>query len=245
MIRIPTRRLPLALAAASLALAACATVQEATRVQDRSTALLSDKPAPREGCQISQRPQRLPSLSEIADSAALVQGVKQLHRAQPLAEGEGRILFSLGWGPSGQVERVKDIDWFLPQGAAAQYTSLVQRTLRPQAVKTDLRLRIVPGGEPSFQVGRAEICPPRALVRFQVNRSAFASTPDAPTPIRARVMIGTAGEALGVTITRSSGNTEIDQWVIRKLQELTHLPGLIDGVPQRMDAEVDVPIRQS
>ena len=229
--------------AATLALlvgaTACAGVQQATAVQDRNAVLLSDRPAPRPECRILQRPTRLPAVEEIADSAALHRTIAQYARTNRLGP-DSRILLSLGWGMNGQVERTKDIDWLLPANTAPALALLVRGHLKPQATKTDLRLLVAGGDTPTFRVGRSEECPPELRVRIRLIQPAwYRGSP--PLPARARVLVGTNGAVRGVTLERSSGETELDRFITEMITRATFAPGLIDGEPQVMETQLTVP----
>lgn len=78
-----------------LLLSACST---ATVGMDRSIHLLSDRPAPRSGCRVVFQPHPLPSLSQLADSAALLSAVADYAARHPLSEGSIRALYSMAFG---------------------------------------------------------------------------------------------------------------------------------------------------
>lgn len=232
------RAIPL-LAAASLLLPAAA------HAQSRAEQLLSDRPAPRRGCSISTVPGHLPALSQlVGDSATFAAAVAEYARQHPLRDGGMFALYSVAFTPEGAVERVKELDYLLPQGGADEFTSLLRASLRPQPAGKawSVRLRIEPGAATVFRVGRSETCEAESLTRFTVEAPSLEGG-RRPTPLRLRVQVDARGNVTDVQLLRGSGSDELDRWVLDALRGNPFSFGLVDGVAVPMAVDVTVPFR--
>lgn len=225
--------------ACALAFAAPADAQRA-----RDPQLLSDKPAPRDGCTTARQPGTLPAVGVLADSAALALSMSKFAQDYPIRDGKLTALYSIAFAADGSVERVVPIDYWLPQGEEPQFTALVRQSIRPQRAGSpwSVRLRVDPAAETVFRVGRSEVCQPRSRTRFELNAPVMAGL-QAPAPIRIRAVVGTQGEIRSLQLLRSSGDAELDRWVHDSLLSRRYEPGLIDGVPVMMQREDDVRVR--
>jgi hypothetical protein len=223
----------------TLAFAAPADAQRA-----RDPQLLSDKPAPREGCSTVKQPGTLPAVAALADSAALAQSMAKFAQDFPVRDGKLTALYSVAFAADGSVERVVPIDYWLPQGEEPQLTALVRQSIRSQRAGSpwSVRLRVDPAAETVFRIGRSEVCPPRSLTRFELTTSALAQS-QSPPPMRVRAIVGTQGEIRALQVVRSSGENELDRWVHDTLLRRRFQPGLIDGVPVIMERDEDVRLR--
>ncbi len=231
---------PAALLACALALAAV----PAHAQRSRDPQLLSDRPAPRDGCALSRNPGTLPALSTLADSAALARTLAEYAQRYPVRDGKLYAVYSVAFGQDGRVERLEPIDYWLPQGHDAELASRVRETLRAQrpANPWSLRLRVEPASEPAIRVGRSEVCQPRSTTRFELTYPALQpGTP--PAPMRVRVDVSKEGRIHSIDLLRGSGDSELDRWVERTLLTRSFQPGLVDGVPVQMDREEEVRIR--
>ncbi|HEX9940140.1 MAG TPA: energy transducer TonB [Longimicrobium sp.] len=227
-----------ACAVAVVAAAALFLAPSAGHAQSRAEQLLSDRPAPRQGCNVATTPGQLPALSQLADSAALAAAVAEFATRLPLREGNMFALYSVAFNASGAVERVKDLEYLLPQGKAAEFEELLRQHLRPQARgrSFSVRVRIEPGGNPVFRVGRSEICEPQLSARFRVSSPSLEGT-RRPTPIRVRVVVAPDGTVTDTQLLRGSGSDGLDRWVLDALREFPFQPGLVDGVAVEMERE--------
>lgn len=223
----------------ALAFAAPAAAQRA-----RDPQLLSDKPAPREGCTTVRQPGTLPTVAALADSAALAQSMAKFAQDFPVRDGKLTALYSVAFAADGSVERVVPIDYWLPQGEEPQLTALVRQSIRPQRPGSpwSVRLRVDPAAETVFRVGRSEVCQPRSTTRFELVTAAIDQQ-QAPPPMRVRVIVGTQGEIRSLEVVRSSGERELDRWVHDSLLRRRFQPGLVDGVPVIMERDEDVRLR--
>lgn len=238
------RKLISTLALLSLVLPGCATVNAAAAPADRAAVLLSTKAPPRSSCTVATQPSRLPSVDQVADSAALSAAVSALSREQRIGGSDVFLLLSVGFDRSGAVQWVRPVDWYLPEGAAEQMRALVSSRLRPQAHGDwSIRLRVVPGATPTFTVGRSEICPPEGVRTVQLNLPVQFSQLS-PSAMRVRALIGTRGELLGAEQEASSGNVDLDRWVVRELANSRYGPGLVDGIPTVMPLEQTIQFTQ-
>jgi TonB family protein len=210
----------------------------------RDPQLLTDKPAPREGCTTVRQPGTLPSVAVLADSAALAQSMAKFAQEHPIRDGKMTALYSVAFAADGSVERVMPIDYWLPQGEEPQVTALLRNSIRAQRAGSpwSVRLRIDPAAETVFRVGRSEVCQPRSTTRFELSTAALDQQ-QAPPPMRVRVIVGTQGEIRSLEIVRSSGERELDRWVHDSLLSRRFQPGLIDGVPVTMERDEDVRLR--
>jgi TonB family protein len=209
---------------------------------DRSALLLSDRPAPRASCHILYQPQPLPSLSQLADSAALVRDLADFARRYPLRDGSSRALYSVTYTADGRVERLNSLDYWLPEGQADAFTALVRRHLRPRlSAGGSVRLLLQPGGDDPVRIGRSERCPPESRTSFRVVAPAIVQL-QRPQPVRVRMHVDAQGRVLGTDLLSSSGDAELDRWVRQTLQRYQFAPGLIDGVAVEMPHEETVRI---
>jgi TonB family protein len=224
-----------------LALSAPAARAQRARSGDRAAVLLSSRPPAREhGCRIENRPNPLPSVDALVDSAALDAQIRQYSRAQHVTAGDTlHLLMSLGYDGGGNPERSHAIEWFLPEGGAGVLGPQVRAAMRKQRGGANVRLRIDLGEQPTYRVGRAEICEPMGLVRVSIQAPAIEQV-ERPRPVRVRVMVGAHGEMLGSTLLGSSGQPYWDDLVNRFINDTRYSPGLIDGEPQPMEYEQTV-----
>lgn len=243
---IPTRlfraRTPRALLAAAALLVTGATAAAAQN--DRATLLLSDKPAPRRSCEIVRHPRTLPTVSELADSTALMAAVSRFAEQFRLREGSLFALYSLAFDRDGNVERMVPLEYWLPQGQAETFAALVRQHIRRQERGSfSVRLRVEPTGNPAFLVGRSERCPPEPTTSFELTAPAMAGPLSRPSPIRLRVWVTPEGAPGTIDVMGSSGSSELDRWVRETLTRRRFRPGLLDGVPVAMEYEGSVRIR--
>ncbi len=237
--KLSLRGMALGALVCALAFAAPANAQRA-----RDPQLLSDKPAPRDGCVTVKQPGTLPSADMLVDSAALAQSMAKFAHDFPIRDGKLTALYSVAFAADGSVERVAPIDYWLPQGEEPQLTAMVRQSIRPQraGARWSVRLRVEPAAQTVFRVGRSEVCHPRSTTRFELTAPALSGL-QAPSPIRVRATVGTHGEIRNLQIVRSSGEAELDRWVHDSLLSRSFEPGLVDGVPVMMEHDQDVRLR--
>lgn len=210
---------------------------------DRPSLLLSDRPAPREDCRIVFQPHPLPSVGQLADSAALVEAVSGFTERFPLRDGSVRALYSVAFDRDGRLERLYPIDFWLPQGEAEAFHSLVRKHVRPQASGPwSVRLLAEPGAEPTIRVGHSERCAPVSSTRFRLT-APVALQLQKPQPVRVRLEVGAEGRVRSVELLGSSGSAELDRWVMDTLQRYEFTPGLLDGAAVAMEYEEIVRIQ--
>lgn len=232
-------------ACAAAALAATLLLSPATsHAQSRAEQLLSDRPAPRQGCSVATTPGQLPTLSQLADSAALAAAVGEFATRYRLSEGTLFGLYSVAFNAEGGVERVQGLDYLMPQGRAEEFESMLRQHLRPQAPgrSFSVRVRVEPAGNPVFRVGRSEICEPHSNTRFTLTAPSLEGG-RRPTPIRVRAVVNADGSVGDVQILRGSGSEELDRWVQDSLRRRRFQPGLVDGVAVPMEHEETVQFR--
>lgn len=231
--------------AAVLLCAAVIAAQPAHAQRARDPLLLSDKPAPRDGCAVARLPNPLPSVGALADSAALKQAVDAFAQKYPLRDGKMFAVYTVAFGADGQVARVSAIDWFLPRDREQELTGLVRQSLRaqPAGQPWSVRLRVEPGAEPALRVGRSEVCAARSTSRFELLTQAMEASTTTPLPVRVRVSVRESGEIAAIHVLRSSGDREIDRWVEQSLLRRRYNPELVDGVAVPVEREEEVRIR--
>ena len=232
--------------AAVLLCAAVIAAQPASAQRARDPLLLSDKPAPREGCAVSRLPNPLPAVGALADSAVLKQAVDAFAQKYPLRDGLKMFaVYSVAFGADGQVARVSAIDWFLPQDREQELTGLVRQSLRAQPAGRpwSVRLRVEPGAEPALRVGRSEVCAARSTTRFELVTSVTDASAVSPPPVRVRVAVRESGEIAAIQLLRTSGDREMDRWIEQSLLNRRYNPELVDGVAVQAEREEEVRIR--
>jgi hypothetical protein len=237
---LSSRRTAVFLAALLLVPAARAAGQ-----RGRADQLLSDRPPPRHSCRIEHDPAPLPGLDPLADSATLAGRVSAYAQQYPISGDRPMFaLYSIAFDGNGAVERVKSIDYFLPEGRADQLDQLVTGAIRTQRPGRpwSVRLRVEPGGAQPFRMGHSEYCPPELLMRFEVVTPANYPV-QSPPPMRVRVTVGEEGHVRSFELLHGSGAPELDDWVRDHLVNGPWAPALLDGVPVIGEVELSLPIR--
>jgi hypothetical protein len=236
--RIRSRRAAGFCALALALLGAAAAPTDAAAQRNRREIFLTDRPAPRSDCRQSPRPGRLPTLDVLADSAALIAGIESLAMEYRTTQDTSFVLLSIWLTSEGTVERVKEIDYYVPTPMIEPLKALVARTIKPQRGGGYLRMRIHPGTR-LVQIGRSEVCEPQGPDRVNVRRSA-TSARGSWQVYSARIQVNADGRAISVTTSRSSGEDGIDTFVVGMLQRARYAPGLVDGIATQMQYDQDV-----
>ena len=218
--------------------------QAAHAQRDRATVLLSDKPAPRDGCRIVPQPGRLPSFAQLADSVSLASALAKFAADHPVRDGKVFALYSVAFAGDGSVERVAPLDYWLPQGEEPALNAMIRASLARQQPggPWSVRIRVEPGAEPVFRVGRSEMCSPRLTSRFELTAPALALQ-QAPPAIRVNLVVSNEGIIRSLTLVRSTGEAELDRWVHDTILGRSLQPGLLDGVAVEMKHQEDVRIK--
>ncbi len=220
-----------------LVLAGCATANPTT---DRSTHLFSEAPAPRSTCRVHFSPSPLPGVAVLSDSAALATAVADFAQRFPVRDGRMRALFSLGYDAEGRVQRLRMLEWYLPQGQDAAFTEMVRRHLTPPAGSpASVRLHFQPGEESLVAVGYSEQCPPESRTSFRLFVPAGMEL-SRQQNLRVRLRVTEQGQVQNLTLLSGTGDDRIDRWVVQALERYQFNPGLIDGQPVAMDHEETV-----
>lgn len=223
----------------------CASAGAAGAQNSRADRLLSDKPAPQgRTCRISNTPRQPPSITQLADSAQLAAAVASYAQRFPVRDGRLWALYTITFNNQGAVSRVRDVDYFLPEGQAETLAMMVRTALRSQPVGGfTMRLRVEPGGTPVFRTGWSEVCPPSSRMSFSLTAPAAAGVQGPPAPVRLRLSVDEDGRVGDTAVLSSSGSPELDRWVEENLRSYQFAPGLVDGIPTAMDHDQTVRIR--
>lgn len=126
----------------------------------------------------------------------------------------------------------------------AEVLRAVKVSLRERNGRGRWRLELRTGPEMSVRVGHSEACAPKLVDHNAVDRLVEEGTPaglDGRAVIRFRVEVdGTVGET---RVARASGQPALDEHARTVVTRLTFLPGLLDGVPAPMWAELPLEFR--
>jgi TonB family protein len=167
--------------------------------------------------------------------------MNEFARDFPIRDGKMFGVYSVAFAANGTVERVAAVDYFLPQGHEQDFAALIRTALRSQqpGAPWSVRVRVEPGAETVFRVGRSEVCEPRSRSSFQLATPAFSRILR-PVPMRVQVRIATNGQIRAINILRPSGDNELDRWVQDTLLRRSFQPGLVDGTAVEMEREETV-----
>lgn len=223
--------------------AGCATVQQATRSPDRAELLLVDRDPPRDGCTVDMG--AVPPLSALADSAALHAAVRAVSVDWRIAGDSAYVVYGVGDRDSRAKERIDDVAWWLPRDGEPELRQAVLRHLNADwDGPANVRLRIdFAEGEPSFRVGHSEICPPVGLARIRVRRRAMSNAAGSLVSARVSVTVTAEGMPADVRILRSTGDRELDDFILQTIRSREYSPGLIDRVPATMTDEATIDVQ--
>lgn len=206
---------------------------------------LEDPGPRRKECRPAPAPARLPALSALTDSAAFMRAVREFTERHHLSAGTDStyVLYTVAFGPTGAVERVKDIRWWMPDGTVDELAGIVRKHLRRQpGGPWSVRMRVRPRQEPEVVLGRSEMCLPVSHTRFSVTAPA-AFPVNRPLPMLMRIRVSPSGRVLSTQVLRSSGEEELDRWVRNLVERYEHAPGTLDGVPVDMEYEHTIQIQ--
>jgi TonB family protein len=247
---------PLLLAAALMALAACAAVSGNAPGR---TALLSDTPtaSPDRPCRVSPEPVQLPSADALVDSAALSAVAVQVWRAA--GAPRGHVLFAMGFDREGMNVRRDLLEHRLPQELADSLQKLVfahRRTVAQAEHEWGVRLRMDLAAQPVLRVGRRELCPAQPRDRRVAGYGPFSgatfgdvrdreATPGLPVPGSGTVWVRVALDAYGnVTDARLERTLARGAWerrVLNYVRAISFVPATEDGWP--VPAQLVFPLR--
>lgn len=216
---------------------------KAATPSSRDALYLSPRPAPRENCRPAPVPARLPGLSELADSAALTAAVSRFAEQHRLDAGRDTMytLFSVVFAPTGRVERVRGIEWWMPEGTVDPLATLVGQHMKPRPGGGSVRVRVRPDARPEVRVGRSQVCRPASAMSFRLEAPQLDPLTK-PQPILLRIRVSAEGRVVGAQVLRSSGVEELDRWVRSNVERYQYAPGLVDGLPVEMEYEQSIQI---
>lgn len=154
-------------------------------------------------------------------------------------------LYTVQFGDDGRPAIVEAIDYFLPQGEAERIAGFIRQSVRRQEhTPWSVRLRVEPNAATIFHVGRSERCPPVSGTTFRLLAPAAMGL-ERPQRMRVRMTVRANGQAEGLQLEASSGNSEVDNWVLKNLEAYRFAPGMIDGKAVAMTHEeiVEISVR--
>jgi hypothetical protein len=242
--------------AALLAYAACATLPGAA--PDRTT-LLSDASAPLgRPCVPSAYPARLPTASEVVDSAALTTAASALWRRA--GSPRGHVLLAMAWDADGMNVRRDLIEHRLPPALADTLQRLVfehRRDVDPSERGWGVRLRMDLGGEqPVLRVGRRELCSAQPRDAAVAGYGAFGGAtfgdvrertaaagvlPATGGTVWVRVALDAGGNVTQARLERTMARGSWENRVLSYVRAISFLPATEDGLP--VPAELMFPLR--
>src|SRR2546423_6574185 len=189
--------------------------------------------AQRQDCAETTNPKTLPPAHEIIDSADAITELKEFNR---LAD---EMLFSLVFTADDSFPRVAPL-----AGADGQTALVLLRSVWPQKPSGTwaVRVHVVGRASPSLALERSIYCPPspeqagvfpkRILV--EVRQGDHRPPPGIRrVHIRLEAEIDEAGNVLSVSVTQSTGMTDLDNQIVQDWQQRRFKPALIDGRPIR------------
>ncbi len=245
MIPLHARR-QLLIGALAIAIGACggtrAAVASAARGVDRPSVLLSNRPAPSPECRVDFTPSTLPAVSQLFDSARVMNRLADLKSDYSTADDSTYVLLSLSFDRSGALEDVHQVDYWAPPELIGEVERAVRESVAPQRSELSARVRVQPLRETPLLVGRSELCPPRSGIRFQVTAGGII-TPTTPPSVVVRVLVDEKGRVLSANLVSGTGDSELDRWVTDVILRHTYAPGLRDEKPVEMYIEERVDIR--
>jgi TonB-like protein len=186
----------------------------------------------RKSCSETKYPKKLPAPRETIDSADAIAKLKASDR---LAQN---MLFSLMYAEGDSLPLVRALEGADPQAALLLYRSA--RPLKPSGLWA-VRVRVVGGDAPALTIERSIFCPPESEpglhegipVRVMVEGRPGDRPPPASGRVRIgfEVLVGADGTALRVRMLQSSGLSDLDEQLVRELQQRHFQPALLDGAP--------------
>lgn len=207
--------------------------------------LLTDVPTrpPDRECAESERPDALPTVRRLADSASLASAVAGL--SSPKLDRR-YALFSLHYGADGSLAWVALLRTNLPEDTREAVAGALLPHLAREAggERWTVRLAVSFGPSPGFLVGRSEVCPAErvedgvrqtgTIVQRSTGPGAAPSPPRelrTTRPYRIRVKVSPAGRAVDVRMVQGSGSRLVDDGVRDVAKAARYLPELHDGIP--------------
>ena len=185
-----------------------------------------------EGCNLLTESKKLPALTTLLDSAAVVANLPP-----PDAAGPAEVLVSVMTGATPRAHVMDSV------AAAATGTTVMERvlaSLKPGA-RTAIpafRVRVVLAQPASVYVEPSLLCDPRPMgpparqASFTViSPSRSGSPPPRPRAVTPRIKIGVNGEVLQVDLGGGTGYPEGDRSIRQALEGQRYEPARLDGRP--------------
>lgn len=239
------RVLPIALAALTL-LAACSTFRQGA-APGRAELLSEALAPPDRACRPSPRPQALPAVSALVDSAALAAAAAEVWQG---ARGtEGYVLLALRYDPEGTNVRRDVIEQrVVPRTVADTLQRLVfahRRRTGPAEREWAVRLRVDLGPQPAVRVGRSEICAARPQdqtdARYAgLSAPVFGDVRDRTAPAAltggdgvawVRVELDRGGNVVNARLERTFAGIARQRQALQRARMMRFFPATEDGEP--------------
>lgn len=188
--------------------------------------------AAQEGCKPLTESKKLPALTTLLDSAALVANLPA-----PDAGGPAEVLVSVMTGATPQAH-VMDSVTAAATGATVRERVLASLKPGARTAIPAFRVRVVLAQPASVFVEPSVLCDPRPTgpqgrqASFTViSPSRSGSPPPRPRPVSPRIKIGVNGEVLQVDLGGGTGYPDGDRSIRQTLEAQRYEPARLDGRP--------------
>jgi hypothetical protein len=220
--------------------------------EQRAAELLTSRPPPAGRlCVISPTPAALPQAGELVDVEALRADLNGV--VEPDPRGQRYALFSMGYDRFGSNIRRALIEHNLGASVADSVQALVfkhRRSVEEAEEDWGLRMRIAFAEEPTFAVGRQELCEPRprdnSVGQAILTESTFGTTTRVRNGRRehrlwVRLLVGPQGTVKGAKIERGIvTSSHLEYQIYNHVRSLFFEPATADGIP--VDGSISIPV---
>ncbi|MDT8369923.1 MAG: energy transducer TonB [Longimicrobiales bacterium] len=222
---------------ATLIAAACSTTatprsEPVTEPHLRESLFLSAAPAPaNRSCGVAASD--LPPIDQVVDSAAVMDAFRDI--------GSSTALLSIGYDGFGELEFVRVLE--AGDDQAGQLAEITGRHARSQPMEPKMhlwRLKVESGPDARIHIGHSEICAPELVNRETVSQALSSIRIDGARTVVVMYQVGPDGRVIESRVTRRSGNTTLDRLGQDVAEDLRFLPGLKDGIPSVMWAQIPI-----
>jgi hypothetical protein len=193
--------------------------------------LISSRAVAQEGCKPLTEIKKLPELSKLLDSAALVANLPA-----PDAGGPAEFVVSVMTGPTPQAHVMDSVT---AAAAGATVKERVLASLKPasRSAIPAFRVRVVLQQATSVYVEPSVLCEPKPIgspalkASFTVVAPAGPGSAPRPRPVSPRIKVGINGEVLQVDLGGGTGYADGDRAIRQAHENQRFEPALLDGRP--------------